>query len=61
LGDEIAVRSCRRKRLDENFQLTIASVETLRIKRQQQGKAIANDLSSVMANLLLQAAATQDA
>ena len=31
-GDEIAVRLRRGKRFDQNFQLTIATVKTLRIK-----------------------------
>ena len=61
LGDEIAVLFCRRQRLHKNLQLTIAPVETLRIKRQQRRRTIGDDLLSMTANLFLEAAATQDA
>jgi hypothetical protein len=53
-SDEITVLSGGGKRLDQNLQVTIAPVETLRIKRQQHGRSIVNDLSSVAANLFLE-------
>jgi hypothetical protein len=49
------------ERLDRNFQLTIAAVETLRIERQQEGRTIFNHDLSATANLFLQTAATNNA
>ena len=60
LGDEIAVLSCRGKRLHKNLQLTIAPVETLGIKRQQHGRIVMDHLLPVTGNFFLEAATTQN-